>query len=129
MSCDEGQENSKQGMLVDSDSATEDTSGVDDTDRKSGSVSGAEDAGTEDECSEIAVEFSSLHLYSAAQLTAAIRCGKVTSVELLAFYLDRIDRFNADVNTVVTFDIEAARERAAAAKELGCTASGGTFGR
>jgi amidase len=45
-------------------------------------------------------------------LTSAIRHGEITSIELLNLYLDRIQRYNNDINAVVALDITAARARA-----------------
>lgn len=52
---------------------------------------------------------------SATELTASIRNGEITSLDLLNLYLDRIERYNDDINAVVALDIEAARARAAEA--------------
>jgi amidase len=52
---------------------------------------------------------------SATELTAAIRSGEITSVDLLNAYLDRIKRYNDDINAVVAMDVNAARARAAEA--------------
>lgn len=54
---------------------------------------------------------------SAGQLAAAIRAKELASRELLALFLDRIERLNSSVNAVVTLDVERAREAAAAADE------------
>jgi amidase len=48
-------------------------------------------------------------------LTSAIRRGEITSLNLLNLYLDRIQRYNDDINAVVALDIAAARMRAAEA--------------
>ncbi|MBW2410001.1 MAG: amidase [Deltaproteobacteria bacterium] len=52
---------------------------------------------------------------SATELTGAIRRGEITSVELLDLYLERIQRYNDDINAVVAMDVKAARARAAEA--------------
>jgi amidase len=52
---------------------------------------------------------------SASELTAAIRRGEITSVDLLNAYLDRIKRYNDDINAVVAMDVNTARARAAEA--------------
>ena len=52
---------------------------------------------------------------SATELTAAIRRGEITSVDLLNSYLDRIKRHNDDINAVVAMDVSAARAQAAEA--------------
>jgi amidase len=56
-----------------------------------------------------------LHFKSATELTSAIRRGEITSLNLLNIYLDRIQRYNDDINAVVALDIAAARVRAAEA--------------
>jgi amidase len=60
-------------------------------------------------------EIEPVHFKSATELTSAIRSGEITSTELLNLYLDRIERYNDDINAVVALDIEAARARAAEA--------------
>lgn len=52
---------------------------------------------------------------SASKLAAAIRARRVSSRELLALYLQRIERFNPALNAVVTLDAERAFTRADAA--------------
>jgi len=52
---------------------------------------------------------------SATALAAALRAGKVSSVELLKAYLDRVDRFNPALNALVVDDRKAAMSRARAA--------------
>jgi amidase len=52
---------------------------------------------------------------SASDLAAAIKARDLSSRELLAAYLDRIERLNAPVNAVVTLAVERAQEEAAAA--------------
>ena len=54
---------------------------------------------------------------SAVELTSAIQRGEITSSELLAIYLQRIERYNGAVNAVVTMDVDAARARAAQADQ------------
>ena len=56
-----------------------------------------------------------VHFKSATMLARAIRSGEITSVELLNLYLDRIQRYNDDINAVVALDVTAARKRAAEA--------------
>lgn len=51
----------------------------------------------------------------ALELAAAIREREISAVETLDLYLDRIDRFNPELNAIVVFDTEAAREAACAA--------------
>ncbi|CAN5472530.1 amidase [soil metagenome] len=52
---------------------------------------------------------------SALQLAAAIRSREMSSRELLDHYLARVERFNPQLNTLVTLDAERARTRADAA--------------
>ena len=52
---------------------------------------------------------------SATALAAAVRSGKVSSVELLKAYLDRVDRFNPALNALVVDDRKTAMDRARAA--------------
>ena len=58
---------------------------------------------------------SDLAFRSARDLSAAIRCGDVSSRELLDLYLSRIERLNPSLNAVVTLDVEGARRAAEAA--------------
>ncbi len=57
-------------------------------------------------------EMEPLCFKSATELTSAIRRGEVTSLELLNRYVDRIKRYNGDINAVVAMDLPAARKRA-----------------
>lgn len=50
---------------------------------------------------------------SAFELASAIKSGELTSVEVLEFFLDRVDRFNQSLNIVVAEDRDRARQRAA----------------
>ena len=67
---------------------------------------------------------------SAFDLADDIKHGALTSGEVLEFFLDRVDRFNPDVNAVVQLDADRARRRAVAADAAaargedwgGCTA-------
>lgn len=52
---------------------------------------------------------------SATVLAGMIRDRKIGSLELLEHYLGRIERINPQVNAVISFQIETARERAKAA--------------
>ncbi|MEQ1682368.1 MAG: amidase [Burkholderiaceae bacterium] len=52
---------------------------------------------------------------SASNLAAAIRTRRISSRELLALYLQRVERFNPALNAVVTLDAERAFMRADAA--------------
>jgi amidase len=54
---------------------------------------------------------------SATQLTAAIKEKKISAVELLDLYVDRINRLNSRINAVVATDVENARLRAKKADE------------
>jgi len=53
-----------------------------------------------------------VHFKSATELTSAIRSGEITSLDLLNLYLNRIQRYNNEINAVVALDIAAARARA-----------------
>lgn len=55
-----------------------------------------------------------LVLRSARQQLAELQLGNVSAVELLAATVDRVQRFDGDLNLVVASDIEQARHRAAA---------------
>ncbi len=50
-----------------------------------------------------------VYFRSATELASAIRRGEISSVELLNIYLERIERYNSDINAVVAIDTEAAR--------------------
>src|SRR3954468_18491821 len=63
---------------------------------------------------------------TATELVAAIKSKSVSSRELLATYLDRIERLNGPVNAVVTLAAERAEAEAAAADEA--TARGAALG-
>jgi amidase len=52
---------------------------------------------------------------SASKLAAAIRTKRIGSRELLALYLQRVERFNPQLNAVITLDTERAFSRADAA--------------
>ena len=52
---------------------------------------------------------------SAFDLADDIKQGALTSSEVLEFFLDRVDRFNPEVNAVVQLDADRARRRAAEA--------------
>jgi len=55
------------------------------------------------------------HYQSATELVSTIQRGEITSTELLKIYLDRIERYNQDINAIVAMDVDAARTRAAEA--------------
>ncbi|MCU1457973.1 MAG: hypothetical protein JWL73_2065 [Actinomycetia bacterium] len=57
----------------------------------------------------------SVATWSATALARAVRDKEISSVELLATYLDRIDRLDGPINAVVTLDAERARRAAQAA--------------
>jgi amidase len=59
-----------------------------------------------------------VHFKSATELTSAIRSGEITSLDLLNLYLNRIQRYNNEINAVVALDIAAARTRAAEADRV-----------
>jgi len=59
-----------------------------------------------------------VHFKSATELANSIRRGEITSLNLLNLYLDRIQRYNEDINAVVALDINAARARAAEADNV-----------
>ncbi|MBC8463758.1 MAG: amidase, partial [Deltaproteobacteria bacterium] len=56
-----------------------------------------------------------LQFRSAKQLASMIRRKKSGCLELLDFYLERIERHNSKINAIVFMDVEAARKRAKAA--------------
>ncbi len=56
-----------------------------------------------------------VYFRSATELAGAIRRGEITSIDLLNLYVDRIQRYNDDINAVVALNIDAARVRAAEA--------------
>ena len=54
---------------------------------------------------------------STKQLASLIRRKKIGCLELLDLYLERIERYNSEINAIIFMDIEAARKRARAADE------------
>jgi Amidase len=52
---------------------------------------------------------------SAKQWAEDIRSKKVSSVEALRLHLDRVEKFNQEVNAIVVFDLDRAHSKAAAA--------------
>jgi len=56
-----------------------------------------------------------IYFKSATELISAIRSGEIKSLDLLNLYLERIQRYNIEINAVVAMDIASARERAAEA--------------
>ena len=69
---------------------------------------------------------SDLAFRSATELAAALRRREVSARELLDLYLARAERHNADINAIVAWDLEHARERATAADAA--TARGESWG-
>jgi amidase len=63
---------------------------------------------------------------SATELAAAIRRKEISSAELLACYLHRIEEFNPALNAIINLDAERARREAAGADR--CLASGQQLG-
>ncbi|MEO7854315.1 MAG: amidase [Rubrivivax sp.] len=61
------------------------------------------------------MKLNSFPFGSATAQAAALRSGKVSSVELLQAYLERVDRFNPSLNALVVDDRAAALKRARAA--------------
>ena len=58
-----------------------------------------------------------LAFQSAVEQVGAIKAGKISSTELLEYYLERIERLNPDLNAIVYVDVEQAKKRARAADE------------
>ncbi len=58
-----------------------------------------------------------VHFNSATMLARSLRRGNITSTELLNLYIERIQRYNDDINAVVALDVATARKRAAEADE------------
>lgn len=52
---------------------------------------------------------------SAFELARDIKAGHLSSVQVLEFFLDRVERYDGELNAVVALDPERARERAVAA--------------
>ncbi len=65
-------------------------------------------------------------LWSTSRQAEAIRNREITSRALLELYIERIERINPDLNAVVTFDFERARQAADAADQM--LADGKTMG-
>jgi len=53
-----------------------------------------------------------LALQSAAQLLVALRNKTESSADLLEHFIERAQRLNSNVNAIVTFDVDKARQRA-----------------
>ncbi|HMG61751.1 MAG TPA: amidase family protein, partial [Streptosporangiaceae bacterium] len=58
-----------------------------------------------------------IHDLAVTELTAAIRAGEVSPVQVTDHYLDRIDRLNEQVGAFYTVTGELAREQAAVAEQ------------
>ena len=58
------------------------------------------------------VAVTDLAFRSATELAAAISAGEISSLELTDLFIDRIERYDADINAVVVHDFERAREAA-----------------
>jgi amidase len=71
-------------------------------------------------------EAEGVALWAATQLAAALAAKELSSRELLALYLDRIERLDGPLNSVVTLDAERALADAGRADEL--TARGASTG-
>ena len=63
---------------------------------------------------------------SATALAAMIQARKISAKELLEHYLERVERYNPDLNAIVVHDAERARSRACEADEA--LAQGKTWG-
>ncbi len=55
---------------------------------------------------------------TAGEIAQAIRSGKIGSLELTDYFIDRIERYDEDINAVVVRDFDRAREAAKQADEL-----------
>ena len=55
---------------------------------------------------------SELAFKSATELAAMICAKKISAVELLEHYLDRVERYNPELNAIIVLDVERARARA-----------------
>ncbi len=67
-----------------------------------------------------------LGLATATELAKSIRDRSISAVELLDLYLARCEALNGEINAVITFDVERAKEAAAAADAA--TAAGESLG-
>src|SRR3954453_18877764 len=65
--------------------------------------------------SKAVASLSAFPFGSAGQLARAVRTGRVSAVELLRGYLDRVDRLNPAINAIVVDDRERALKDARAA--------------
>src|SRR5262245_30382862 len=64
---------------------------------------------------------------TATQLATAIRGKKIGCLELLNLYLDRVAKYNPEINAIIATDVEGARKRARAADRA--LAKGQAWGR
>ena len=55
---------------------------------------------------------SELAFKSATELAGMIQAKEISALELLEHYLERVERFNPDLNAVIVLDVERARARA-----------------
>ena len=55
---------------------------------------------------------SELAFRTATELAGMIQAKEVGALELLDYFLDRVERYNRDVNAVIVLDAERARKRA-----------------
>ena len=55
---------------------------------------------------------SELAFKSATELAEMIQAKAISALELLEHYLERVERFNPDLNAVIVLDVERARARA-----------------
>ena len=58
-----------------------------------------------------------LHFASAIELAEKIKLRKISSVELLDHFLDRVEKFNPVLNAIIWLDVDGARARAKSADE------------
>jgi len=66
---------------------------------------------------EIPENRNELAFYSVAELSVLIRSGKITSIELTKFFLDRLEKYSDTLNCLVTLTSELALEQARQADE------------
>ena len=60
---------------------------------------------------------SELHFATAIELVAKIKSHEISAVELLDYFLDRVETYNPRLNAIIWMDVEGARARAKAADE------------
>ena len=66
---------------------------------------------------------ASLAFISAAELAAKIRGGAISAIALTEYFIDRIERFDKDINAVVVKTFESARSAARAADQAAASGS------